>query len=66
MYKVTIGLEVHCELKTISKNFSGAANAYSEVPNSHLATVDLGLPGILPVINENGVKQALKMALAMH
>ncbi len=66
MYKVTIGLEVHCELKTISKNFSGAANAYSEIPNSHLATVDLGLPGILPVINENGVKQALKMALAMH
>lgn len=66
MYKVTIGLEVHCELKTNSKNFSGAANAYSEIPNSHLATVDLGLPGILPVVNENGVKQALKMALAMH
>lgn len=66
MYKVTIGLEVHCELKTISKNFSGSANAYSENPNSHLATVDLGLPGVLPVINENGVKQALKMALAMH
>lgn len=66
MYIPTIGLEVHCELKTNSKNFSGAANTYSEIPNSHLATVDLGLPGILPVINENGVKQSIKMALAMH
>lgn len=66
MYAPTIGLEVHCELKTTTKNFSSAANTYSEIPNSNLATVDLGLPGILPVINEFGVKQSLKMALAMH
>lgn len=66
MYKAVIGLELHCELKTNSKNFSSSANAYSEIPNSHVSTVDLGLPGILPVVNENGVKQALKMALAMH
>ncbi len=66
MYVPTIGLEVHCELKTNTKNFSSAANAYSEIPNSNLATTDLGLPGILPVINEYGVKQSLKMALAMH
>lgn len=66
MYQVVIGLEVHCELKTNSKNFSSAANAYSEIPNSNISTIDLGLPGILPVINEFGVKQALKMALAMH
>ncbi len=66
MYIPTIGLEVHCELKTNTKNFSSAANAYSEIPNRNIATVDLGLPGILPVINENGVKQSLKMAFAMH
>lgn len=66
MYKAVIGLEVHCELKTNTKNFSSAANTYSEIPNTNLATVDLGLPGILPVINENGIKQSLKMALAMH
>ncbi len=66
MYIPTIGLEVHCELKTNTKNFSSAANTYSEIPNSNLATTDLGLPGILPVINEYGVKQSLKMALAMH
>ena len=62
----TIGLEIHCELKTNTKNFSSASNTYSDIPNSNLATVDLGFPGILPVINENGVKQSLKMALAMH
>ncbi len=66
MYIPTIGLEIHCELKTNTKNFSSASNTYSDIPNSNLATVDLGFPGILPVINENGVKQSLKMALAMH
>ncbi len=66
MYKVVIGLEVHCELKTESKNFSGARNEYSAIPNSNVATVDLGLPGILPVINKEGVKKALKMALALN
>lgn len=66
MYIPTIGLEVHCELKTNTKNFSSAANTYSEIPNSNIAAIDLGLPGILPVINEYGVKQSLKMALAMQ
>ncbi len=66
MYKVVIGLEVHCELKSNSKNFSGAANQYSSDPNTHVATVDLGLPGILPVINEEAVRKSLMIALAMN
>ena len=66
MYKVVIGLEVHCELKTISKNFSGSRNEYSSLPNSNVATVDLGFPGVLPVANKEAVKKALKMALALN
>lgn len=66
MYKAVIGLEVHCELKTNSKNFSSAENSYSTVPNSNVSPVDLGYPGILPVVNKNGVKNALKMALAFN
>ena len=66
MYKVVIGLEVHCELKTKSKNFSGAKNDYSSIPNSNIAPVDLGFPGILPVVNKEAVKKALKMAIALN
>lgn len=66
MYKIVIGLEVHCELNTISKNFSGSKNEYSEKPNSNVSTVDLGFPGILPLVNEQGINSALKMALAFN
>lgn len=66
MYKVVIGLEVHCELKSNSKNFSSSRNSYSTIPNSNVTVVDLGLPGILPVINKEAVKNSIKMALAMN
>lgn len=66
MYKVVIGLEVHCEVKTKTKNFSNSINTYSTVPNEHVATVDLGLPGILPVPNKEAVRKALKTAMALH
>ncbi len=66
MYKVVIGLEVHCELETNSKNFSSAPNAFCMNPNTHVAPVDLGLPGILPVVNEEAVRKALKTAMALH
>ena len=52
MYKTVIGLEVHCELKSNSKNFSSARNSYSTIPNSNVSVIDLGLPGILPVVNK--------------
>lgn len=66
MYKVTIGLEVHCEMKTNSKNFSSARNTYSEYPNENVDTVDLGLPGILPVANKYAFENSIKMALALN
>lgn len=66
MYKVVIGLEVHCELKTNSKNFSSAPNKYSTIPNENVSVVDLGLPGILPVVNKEACHKALKMALALN
>ena len=66
MYKVTIGLEVHCEVKTNSKNFSSAKNSYSEYPNENVDTVDIGLPGILPVANKEAFKKSLMMALALN
>ena len=46
MYKTVIGLEVHCELKSSSKNFSSSKNGYSTIPNSNVSVVDLGMPGI--------------------
>ena len=66
MYKVTIGLEVHCELESNSKVFSPSINGYTEAPNSHVAYQDLGFPGILPVANIEAVKRALKVSMAMN
>lgn len=66
MYKATIGLEVHCEVKTNSKNFSSAKNTYSEYPNEFVDTVDIGLPGILPVANKEAFRKSLMMALALN
>ena len=66
MYKTVIGLEVHCELKSNSKNFSSARNSYSTIPNSNVSVIDLGMPGILPVVNKGAVKNSIKMALAMN
>ena len=66
MYKTVIGLEVHCELKSNSKNFSGSRNSYSTIPNSNVSVVDLGMPGILPVVNKEAVKNSIKMALALN
>lgn len=66
MYKVTIGLEVHCELQSNSKVFSPAVNGYSEAPNSNIAWQDMGFPGILPFANEEAVKRALKVSMALN
>ena len=66
MYKTVIGLEVHCELKYNSKNFSRSSNSFSQVPNSNVSVVDLGMPGILPVVNKEAVKNSIKMALALN
>lgn len=66
-YNVTIGLEMHCEGdKTKSKVFSSSKNGYSEKPNVNISTVDLGLPGILPVVNVEAVRQSIMMSLILN
>ena len=66
MYKPVIGLEVHCELDTKSKNFSAAPNMFTEEHNINVATVDLGLPGILPVANREAVRKSILTSMALH
>ena len=65
-YDVTIGLEVHCEVKTNTKMFSPSVNGYSEDANSNITEIDLAFPGILPIVNKKAVEKALKMAMALN
>lgn len=65
-YIPTIGMEVHCELKTNSKMFSSSLNGYGEIANTNINVIDLGYPGTLPKLNKQGVFLALKAALAFH
>ena len=64
-WEAVIGLEVHVQLATESKIFSGAPNAFGAEPNTQACPVDLGLPGVLPVINEEVVRMAVKFGLAI-
>ncbi|WP_025732022.1 Asp-tRNA(Asn)/Glu-tRNA(Gln) amidotransferase subunit GatB [Carnimonas nigrificans] len=64
-WETVIGLEVHVQLATRSKIFSGSSTAFGAEPNSQASAVDLGLPGVLPVLNENAVAMALRFGLAI-
>ncbi|GMQ96321.1 MAG: Asp-tRNA(Asn)/Glu-tRNA(Gln) amidotransferase subunit GatB [Gammaproteobacteria bacterium] len=64
-WEAVIGLEIHAQLATRSKIFSGAATAYGAEPNSQACAVDLGLPGILPVLNAEVVRMAVMFGLAI-
>ncbi|OUD12239.1 Asp-tRNA(Asn)/Glu-tRNA(Gln) amidotransferase subunit GatB [Thioflexithrix psekupsensis] len=64
-WEVVIGLEVHAQLATRSKIFSGASTAYGAAPNTQACAVDLGLPGTLPVLNAEAVRMAAKFGLAV-
>ncbi len=65
-WEVVIGLEIHTQLATKSKIFSGAATAYGAAPNTQACLVDLGYPGTLPVLNEEVVRMATKFGLAVN
>ncbi len=65
-WEPVIGLEIHAQLATESKVFSGAATAYGALPNSQACAVDLGLPGVLPVLNEEAVRMAVRFGLAIE
>jgi len=65
-WEVVIGLEIHAQLATNSKIFSGASTAYGAEPNTQACLVDLGYPGVLPVLNEEVVRMATKFGLAVN
>ncbi|MDG2155057.1 MAG: Asp-tRNA(Asn)/Glu-tRNA(Gln) amidotransferase subunit GatB [Gammaproteobacteria bacterium] len=64
-WEVVIGLEIHAQLATKSKIFSGASTAFGAQPNAQACLVDLGYPGVLPVLNEQAVAMAVKFGVAV-
>ncbi|HEY2681879.1 MAG TPA: Asp-tRNA(Asn)/Glu-tRNA(Gln) amidotransferase subunit GatB [Steroidobacteraceae bacterium] len=64
-WEIVIGLEIHAQLATKSKIFSGSATAYGAPPNSQANLVDLAYPGVLPVLNQEAVRMAVKFGLAV-
>src|ERR1700730_4059563 len=64
-WEVVIGMEVHAQVTSRSKLFSGASTAFGGEPNSHVSLVDAAMPGMLPVINEECVKQAVRTGLGL-
>jgi len=65
-WDLIIGLEVHAQLKTKSKLFSGASTEFGGRPNAHACFIDAGLPGVLPVLNKEAVVMAIKLGLALN
>lgn len=64
-WETVIGLEVHAQLQTVSKIFSGAPTAYGALPNRQACIIDLGYPGVLPVLNAAAVEMAVKFGLSV-
>jgi aspartyl-tRNA(Asn)/glutamyl-tRNA(Gln) amidotransferase subunit B len=64
-WETVIGLEIHAQLNTKSKIFSGASTQFGAKPNSQACAVDLGLPGVLPVVNKEAVSKAVRFGLAV-
>jgi aspartyl-tRNA(Asn)/glutamyl-tRNA(Gln) amidotransferase subunit B len=64
-WEIVIGLEVHAQISSKSKLFSGSSTLFGGEPNSQVSTVDAAMPGMLPVLNEECVKQAVRTGLAL-
>ncbi len=65
-WEIVIGLEVHAQVTSNSKLFSGAAVQFGDEPNTNVSFIDAGMPGMLPVINEVAIEQAVKTGLAIN
>jgi aspartyl-tRNA(Asn)/glutamyl-tRNA(Gln) amidotransferase subunit B len=65
-YEMVVGLEVHVELATATKLFSGSPNRFGDEPNTNIDPVTLGLPGALPVLNRQAVEFAMRIGLALN
>jgi aspartyl-tRNA(Asn)/glutamyl-tRNA(Gln) amidotransferase subunit B len=64
-WEIVIGMEVHAQVTSKAKLFSGASTEFGGAPNSHVSLVDAAMPGMLPVINEECVKQAIRTGLGL-
>lgn len=64
-WEVVIGLEIHCQLNTQSKIFSGSPTAFGAEPNTQASLIDLALPGVLPVLNAEAVNKAIRFGLGI-
>jgi len=64
-WEIVVGLEVHCQVVSKSKLFSGASTTFGNDPNTNVSLVDAAMPGMLPVINEECVRQAVKTGLGL-
>ena len=64
-WETVIGLEIHAQLATQSKIFSGSATTFGAEPNTQASLIDLGMPGTLPVLNAEAVRMACKFGLAI-
>ena len=65
-WEAVIGLEVHVQLSTKSKLFSGASTNFGALPNTQACNIDLAMPGVLPVLNEEVLKMAVKLGIALN
>src|SRR5664279_5167663 len=65
-WEVVIGMEVHAQVTSKAKLFSGASTEFGGEPNSHVSLVDAAMPGMLPVINEECVRQAVRTGLGLN
>src|SRR6218665_1750042 len=65
-WEVVIGLEIHVKLNTQSKIFSGSATTFGAEPNTQASLIDLGMPGVLPVLNKGAVRNAVKFGLGIN
>src|SRR5262245_56196407 len=64
--EVVVGLEVHAQVASKAKLFSGASTEFGGEPNSHVSLVDAAMPGMLPVINEECIAQAVRSGLGLN
>lgn len=65
-FEIVIGIEIHCELKTKTKMFSSAPNAFGNTPNTQVSPVDMAFPGIMPVLNKRAVELAIVASSALN
>ncbi len=65
-YEAVIGLETHCQLSTKTKIFSSSSTEFGGVPNTNIDPICMGMPGVLPVLNEKVLEYAVKAGLALH